>query len=63
MPIKGVLFILIIIALAICISTPIKRGCAPTGFKKFEPLVTFTEARYWLALDVCFVQPEATQET
>ena len=44
MPIKGGLFVLILVALAIRSSTPIKRGCSPTGYKEYEPFMSFTEA-------------------
>ena len=44
MPIKGGLFILILVALVMRTSMPIKRGCSPSGFRHFEPLMTFTEA-------------------
>ena len=44
MPIKGGLFVLILVALVMRTSTPIKRGCSPFGFQHFEPLMTFTEA-------------------
>ena len=41
---KGCLFVLILVALFIRSSTPIKRRCSPSGFKEYEPLMTFTEA-------------------
>ena len=44
MPIKGGLFVLILVALAMGTSIPIKRGCSPTGYEEYEPLMTFTEA-------------------
>ena len=40
----GGLFVLILVALIIRSSSPIKRGCSPTGYKEYEPLMTFTEA-------------------
>ena len=43
MPIKGGLFVLILVALAMRTSTPIKRGCSPTGYEEYEPLMTFAE--------------------
>ena len=43
MPIKGVLFVLIGTFLVIRSSTPIK--CVPSGFKDFQPLMTFIEAK------------------
>ena len=44
MPIKGCLFVLILVALFIRSSAPIKRGCSPTGYEEYEPLMTFTKA-------------------
>ena len=41
MPIKGGLFVLILVALVMRTSTPIKRGCVPSGFREFEPLITY----------------------
>ena len=41
---KGGLFVLILVALFIRSSTPIKRGCSPCVYKEYEPLMTFTEA-------------------
>ena len=41
---KGCIFVLILVALVIRSSTPIKRGCSPTGYEGYEPLMTFTEA-------------------
>ena len=43
MPIKGGLFVLILVALAMRTSIPIKRGCSPTGYEEYEPLMTFSE--------------------
>ena len=43
MPIKGVLLILIVTALILGTSVPIKRGCAPTGFRHFEPLMSYRD--------------------
>ena len=40
MPIKGGLFVLILVALAMRTSVPIKRGCSPTGYEEYEPLMT-----------------------
>ena len=44
MPIKGGLFVLILIALVMRTSTPIKQGCSSSGFQHFEPFMSFTEA-------------------
>ena len=44
MPIKGGLFVLILLALVIRSSTPIKQGCSLTGYEEYEPLMTFAEA-------------------
>ena len=44
MPIKGGLFVLILVALVIHLSTPVKLGCNPSDFQHFEPFLTFTEA-------------------
>ena len=44
MPIKGGLFVLILVALVMQTSTPIRRGCSPSGFRHFEPFMSFTEA-------------------
>ena len=44
MPIKGVLFLLIVVALILRTSTPIKRGYSQTGFQDFEQLIEFIEA-------------------
>ena len=44
MPIKGGLFVLILVALAMRTSIPIKRGCFPAGYEEYEPLMTFTKA-------------------
>ena len=44
MPIKGCLFVLILVALFIHSSAPIKQGCSPTGYEEYEPLMMFTEA-------------------
>ena len=41
---KGGLFVLILVALVMRTSTPIKRGCSPTGHREFEPLMMFREA-------------------
>ena len=41
---KGGLFVLILVALVMRASTPIKQSCSPSGFQHFEPLMTFTEA-------------------
>ena len=45
MPIKGPLVVLILTALTMRTCTTIKRSCAPLGFREFEPLMTFTEAK------------------
>ena len=44
MPIEGVLLVLMVTALIHRISMPIKRGCAPTGFRHFEPLMSYRDA-------------------
>ena len=44
MPIKGGLFVSILVALIMRTSIPIKRSCAPLGYKEYEPLMSFTEA-------------------
>ena len=43
MPIKGGLFILILVALIMRTSMPIKWSCAPCGYKDYLPLMLFTE--------------------
>ena len=43
MPIKGGLFVLILVCLFVRTSIPIKRSCAPLGYEEYEPLMTFTE--------------------
>ena len=44
MPIKGGLFIIIVTALIVRSSTPIKRSCIPSGFENFEPFMTFLDS-------------------
>ena len=44
MPIKAGLFVFIVSALVVRSSTPIKRSCTPSGYRHFEPFLTFTEA-------------------
>ena len=44
MHIKCVLFVFIVTALILRTSMPIKRGCAPTGFQHFEPLMSYGDA-------------------
>ena len=44
MPIKGVLLLLIVTALILRTSMPIKRGCVPTAFWHFEPLMSYRDA-------------------
>ena len=41
MPIKGALLVLIVVALAIQISTTVQRTCTPIGFREFEALLQF----------------------
>ena len=41
MPIKGGLLVLIVTFLVVRTSIPIKRSCAPLGYKEFEPLMTY----------------------
>ena len=41
---KGGLFVLMLVALFMRSSTPIKRSCAPTGYRGFEPLMMLREA-------------------
>ena len=41
---KGCIFVLILVALVMRSSMPIKRGCSPTGYEEYEPLMTFTKA-------------------
>ena len=43
MPIRGGLFVLILVALIMRTSIPIKRSCALLGYEEFEPLMLFTE--------------------
>ena len=43
MPIKGGLSVLILVALFIRSSTPIKRGCSPSGYREYEPLMSFRD--------------------
>ena len=52
MPIKGGLFLLILVALVIRSSTPIKQGCSPSGYKEYEPLMSFPEAEDTGLLDL-----------
>ena len=44
MPIKGGLFVIIVTALIVRSSTPIKRSCIPSGFENFEPFMTFLDS-------------------
>ena len=44
MTLRGLIFALIVVAIVVRTSTPIKRGCAPTGFREFEPLISYNEA-------------------
>ena len=44
MPIKSGLFVLIITALVVRSSISIKRSCTPSGFKDFQPFMTFRDA-------------------
>ena len=44
MPIKGVLLVLMVTTLIHRTSIPIKRGCVPTGFQHFEPLMSYRDA-------------------
>ena len=44
MPIKGGLFILILVGLLIRSCMPIKQSCAPLGYEEYEPLMTYTDA-------------------
>ena len=44
MPVKSGLFALIITAVVVRSSTPIKRGCYPSGFRHFETFMTFRDA-------------------
>ena len=44
MPIKSGLLVLIITALVIHSSTPIKRGCNSSGFQHFETFMTYLDA-------------------
>ena len=41
---KGCLFVLILVALVIRSSTPIKRGCSPTGYEEYVPFMTYRDA-------------------
>ena len=41
---KGPLVVLILTALAMPTCTPIKRTCIPSGFREFEPLMTYLNA-------------------
>ena len=45
MTIKGGLFILVLTALVVCSSTPIKRQCFPSGFLRFQSLMQFKNAK------------------
>ena len=40
---KGGLFVLILVALIMRTSIPIKRSCAPLGYEEFEPLMTYRD--------------------
>ena len=40
---KGGLFVLILVALVMRTSTPIKRGCSPSGYREYEPLMSFRD--------------------
>ena len=44
MPIKGGLFVIIVIALIVRSLTPIKCSCISSGFENFEPFMTFKDA-------------------
>ena len=44
MAVKGGLFVLIVTALVVRSSSPIRRGCNPSGFLHFEPFMTFGDA-------------------
>ena len=41
---KGGLFVLVVTALVLQSTTPIKRTCIPSGFREFEPLMTYLDA-------------------
>ena len=41
---KGGLFVLILVALVMRSSTPIKRSCIPSGYREFEPLMSYRDA-------------------
>ena len=41
---NGGLFVLILSALVVRSSASRKRGCTPSGFKDFQPFITFREA-------------------
>ena len=43
MPIKGGLFILVLVALVMQTSMPIKRGCSPSDYREYEPLMSFRD--------------------
>ena len=40
---KGGLFVLIFVALIIRLSAPLKRGCSPSGYKEFKPLMSLRD--------------------
>ena len=45
MPLKPALFVLTVVVLAIRTSTSVRRGCAPTEFGEFQPLLRFKNAK------------------
>ena len=44
MPIKGGLFVLILVCLFVRTSIPIKRSCAPLGYEEYVPFMTYRDA-------------------
>ena len=44
MTLKGILLTLIVVALAVRMSVPIRRACVPTGYEEFQPLISFNQA-------------------
>ena len=41
---KGRIFVLVVTALVLRSTAPIKRTCIPSGFREFEPLMTYLDA-------------------
>ena len=44
MPIKGGLFVLILVCLFVRTSIPIKQSCTPLGYEEYVPFMTYRDA-------------------